>query len=116
MPSTIGSIRIEHASRTWSVTSCTVGLPFTGMVTSTFSVPLCTKPYFSLKPLIMFMDTEAFGYFSLKSSNIFLSTASPATSRLNWSSWLGTVPCIRTRSVVPAPMSTTSTSLVRSMP
>ena len=82
----------------------------TGIVTFASSILVETLEYFSLKPRIMLIENCASGCFSRTISANCSSTKSPAVLSVIWSVSSGIVPCIRQRSIVPAPMSITRTS------
>src|SRR6185436_16839166 len=101
----------RHASLSSLVMSNCVGRPsLLGHVTSALSLTSFTKLPRSLASRTMLMVNWASGWAFLMSSNARLSMKSPALPDVTWSSSVGIAPCIRQRSVVPAPMSTISAS------
>ncbi len=69
-----------------------------------------TKLLRSLASRTMLIVNCAFGCALAIRSIAMLSTKSPALPDVTWSSSVGIAPCMRQRSVVPAPMSTISAS------
>ena len=85
-------------------------------LTSAGSISCATLAWRSFIFFTIWMVCCASGKASVRFSASLLSTQSPAYVMVIWSDSSGIVPCIRQRSVVPAPMSMTSTSSSMSRP